>query len=66
MYGMNMLLLVVGIIFLPIFLPIGLVMIFMAIYGDFTKKYIKEVEQAKEEKKFKQDEFGTDVLEQGV
>ena len=66
MYGMNMLLLVVGIIFLPIFLPIGLVMIFMAIYGDFTKKYIKEVEQAKEEKKYNQDEFGTDVLEQGV
>ena len=66
MYGMNMLLLVVGIIFLPIFLPIGLVMIFMAIYGDFTKKYIKEVEQAKEEKKYNQDEFRTDVLEQGV
>ena len=41
-------------------------MIFMAFYGDFTKKYLKEVEQAKEEKKFKQDEFGTDVLEQGV
>ena len=66
MYSMNMLLLIVGIIFLPIFLPIGLVMIFMAIYGDFTKKYIKEVEQAKEEKKYNQDEFGTDVLEQGV
>jgi len=66
MYGMNILLLAVGIIFLPIFLPIGLVMIFMAIYGDFTKKYIKEVEQAKEEKKYNQDEFGTDVLEQGV
>ena len=63
---MNILLLAVGIIFLPIFLPIGLVMIFMAIYGDFTKKYIKEVEQAKEEKKYNQDEFGTDVLEQGV
>jgi chloramphenicol O-acetyltransferase len=56
----------VGIIFLPIFLPIGAVLIFMALYGDFTKKYIKEVEQAKEEKKFKQDEFGTDVLEQGI
>ena len=66
MYSMNILLLAVGIIFLPIFLPIGLVMIFMAIYGDFTKKYIKEVEQAKEEKKYNQDEFGTDVLEQGV
>ena len=66
MYSMNVWLLAVGIIFLPIFLPIGLVMIFMAIYGDFTKKYIKEVEQAKEEKKYNQDEFGTDVLEQGV
>ena len=66
MYSMNVWLLAVGIIFLPIFLPIGAVMIFMALYGDFTKRYMKEVEQAKEEKKFKQDEFGTDVLEQGV
>ena len=41
-------------------------MIFMALYGDFTKKYMKEVEQAKEEKKYKQDEFGTDILEQGI
>ena len=47
-------------------MPIGAVLIFLSLYGDFTKKYIKEVEQAKEEKKFKQDEFGTDVLEQGV
>tara|TARA_Y100001951_G_scaffold97283_1_gene96850 strand:- start:12 stop:212 length:201 start_codon:yes stop_codon:yes gene_type:complete len=66
MYGMNIWLLVVGLIFLPIFLPVGAVMIFMAFYGDFTKRYMKEVEQAKEEKKFKQDEFGTDVLEQGI
>ena len=66
MYNMNVWLLAVGIIFLPIFLPIGAVLIFLSLYGDFTKKYIKEVEQAKEEKKFKQDEFGTDVLEQGI
>ena len=63
MYGMNIWLLVVGLIFLPIFLPIGAVMIFMAFYGDFTKKYLKEV---KEEKKYSKDEFGTDILEQGV
>ncbi len=66
MYSMNVWLLAVGIIFLPIFLPIGAVLIFLSLYGDFTKKYIKEVEQAKEEKKYNQDEFGTDVLEQGV
>ena len=66
MYGMNIWLLAVGLIFLPIFLPIGAVMIFMAFYGDFTKKYLKEVEQPKEEKKYGQDEYGTDILEQGV
>ena len=66
MYSMNVWLLAVGIIFLPIFLPIGAVLIFLSLYGDFTKKYIKEVEQAKEEKKYNQDEFGTDILEQGV
>ena len=63
---MKVWLLAVGIIFLPIFLPIGAVMIFMALYGDFTQKYMKEVEQPKEEKKYDQDEFGTDILEQGV
>jgi len=63
---MNVWLLAVGIIFLPIFLPVGAVMIFMALYGDFTKKYMKEVEQPKEEKKYDKDEFGTDILEQGV
>ena len=60
---MNIWLLAVGIIFLPIFLPIGAVLIFLSLYGDFTKKYIKEV---KEEKRYEQREFGTDVLEQGV
>ena len=63
---MNVWLLAVGIIFLPIFLPVGVVMIFMALYGDFTKKYMKDVEQPKEEKKYDKDEFGTDILEQGV
>ena len=63
---MKVWLLVVGMLFLPIFLPVGIVMIFLALYGDFTKRYMKEVEQPKEEKKFKQDEFGTDILEQGV
>ena len=66
MYNMNVLLLAVGIIFLPIFLPIGAVLIFMALYGDFTKKYMKEVKEDKEEKKYNQDEFGTDILEQGI
>jgi len=66
MYGMNMWLLVVGIIFLPIFLPIGVVMIGLSLYGDFTKKYMKEVKEDKKEKKYDQDEFGTDVLEQGI
>ena len=63
MCSMNIWLLAVGIIFLPIFLPIGVVLIFMALYGDFTKKYIKEV---KEEKRYEQSEFGTDILEKGV
>ena len=63
MYSMNVWLLAVGIIFLPIFLPIGAVLIFLSLYGDFTKKYIKEV---KEEKRYEQKEFGTGVLEQGV
>ena len=63
MYSMNVLLLAVGIIFLPIFLPIGAVLIFLSLYGDFTKKYMKEV---KEEKRYEQKEFGTGVLEQGV
>tara|TARA_Y100001949_G_scaffold29252_1_gene22388 strand:- start:12 stop:203 length:192 start_codon:yes stop_codon:yes gene_type:complete len=63
---MNIWLLAAGIIMLPLFLPVGAVLIFLSLYGDFTKKYMKEVEQAKEEKKFKQDEFGTDVLEQGI
>jgi len=48
---------------LPLFLPIGAVLIFLSLYGDFTKKYMKEV---KEEKRYEQREFGTDVLEQGV
>jgi hypothetical protein len=55
-----------GIIMMAVFLPAGLVMIFIAFYGDFTQKYMKEVEQPKEEKKYDQDEFGTDILEQGV
>ena len=63
MYGMNLWLLVAGIIMLPLFLPVGAVLIFLSVYGDFTKKYMKEV---KEEKKYNQNEFGTDVLEQGV
>ena len=63
MYGMNVLLLAVGIVFLPIFLPIGAVLIFLSLYGDFTKKYMKEV---KEEKRYEQKEFGTDILEKGV
>ena len=63
MYSMNIWLLVVGIIFLPIFLPIGVVLIFLSLYGDFTKKYIKEV---KEERRYEQSEFGTDILEKGI
>ena len=63
MYGMNMWLLVVGIIMLPLFLPVGAVLIFLSLYSDFTKKYIKEV---KEEKRYEQSEFGTDILEKGV
>jgi len=63
MYGMNMWLLVAGIIMLPLFLPVGAVLIFLSLYGDFTKKYIKEV---KEEKRYEQSEFGTDILEKGV
>ena len=63
MYGMNIWLLAAGIIMLPLFLPIGAVLIFLSLYGDFTKKYMKEV---KEEKRYEQKEYGTGVLEQGV
>jgi len=63
MYGMNMWLLVVGIIMLPLFLPVGAVLIFLSLYSDFTKKYIKEI---KEERNYEKSEFGTDILEKGV
>ena len=66
MCSMNIWLLVVGIILLPIFLPIGVVLIFMALYGDFTKKYMKEVKEDIEEKKYSQAEYGTDILEKGI
>ena len=58
MYCMNIWLLVVGIIFLPIFLPVGAVLIGLSIYDDFTKKYIKK-------KNYEKSEFGTDILEKG-
>lgn len=48
-----------GLILLPIFLPAGLVIIGLVIYRDYTKKYVKREGYEKEE-------FGTDVLEQGV
>jgi len=63
MYGMNMWLLVVGIIMLPLFLPVGAVLIFLSLYSDFTKKYIKEI---KEERNYEKSEFGTDILEKGI
>ena len=59
MYSMNIWLLVVGIIFLPIFLPVGAALIGLSIYDDFTKKYIKK-------KNYEKSEFGTDILEKGV
>ncbi len=59
MYGMNIWLLVAGIIMLPLFLPVGAVLIFLSLYDDFTKKYLKR-------KNYEKQEFGTDVLEQGV
>ena len=60
MYSMkNTWILVMGIILLPIFLPAGLVMIGLVLYKDYTSKYTKKVNYEKEE-------FGTDVLEQGV
>jgi len=59
MYSMNIWLLVVGIILLPIFLPAGLVMIGLAVYNDFTRKYIKK-------KNYEKSEFGSDVIEQGI
>ena len=66
MYGMNMWLLVAGIIMLPLFLPVGAVLIFLSLYGDFTKKYMKEVKEDIEEKKYSQAEYGTDILEKGI
>ena len=59
MYGMNIWLLVAGIIMLPLFLPVGAVLIFLSLYSDFTKKYIKK-------KNYEKSEFGTDILEKGV
>ena len=63
MYSMNIWLLAAGIIMLPLFLPIGATLIFLSLYGDFTKKYLKEI---KDEKKYSKEEYGTDVLEHGV
>ena len=60
---MNVWLLAAGLIMLPLFLPVGATLIFLSIYGDFTKKYIKEI---KDEKKYSKEEYGTDVLEQGI
>tara|TARA_B100001245_G_C22547476_1_gene274116 strand:+ start:346 stop:528 length:183 start_codon:yes stop_codon:yes gene_type:complete len=60
---MNVWLLAAGLIMLPLFLPIGATLIFLSLYGDFTKKYLKEI---KDEKKYSKEEYGTDVLEQGV
>ena len=60
---MNVWLLAAGLIMLPLFLPIGATLIFLSLYGDFTKKYLEEI---KEEKKYSKEEYGTDVLEQGV
>ena len=59
MYGMNIWLLAAGIIMLPLFLPIGAVLIGLSLYDDFTKKYMKR-------KNYEKSEFGTDILEQGV
>ena len=56
---MNVLLLAAGIIMLPLFLPVGASLIFLSLYGDFTKKYIKK-------KNYEKSEFGTDILEEGV
>ena len=60
---MNVWLLAAGLIMLPLFLPIGATLIFLSLYGDFTKKYLIEI---KDEKKYSKEEYGTDVLEQGV
>ena len=60
---MNVWLLAAGLIMLPLFLPIGATLIFLSLYGDFTKKYLKEI---KDEKKYSKEEYGTDVLEQGI
>ena len=56
---MNVWLLAAGLIMLPLFLPVGATLIFLSLYDDFTKKYLKR-------KNYEKSEFGTDVLEQGV
>jgi len=57
---MNWILICAGIIFLPIFLPVGLVMIFLGVYSD-----IKETLSNKE-KAYKIDEYSGEIVEKGI
>jgi hypothetical protein len=59
-WKMNWILICAGIIFLPIFLPVGLVMIFLGVYSD-----IKETLSNKE-KAYKIDEYSGEIVEKGI
>ena len=53
-------LIIAGIVFLPLFLPVGLVLIFLGVYSD-----IKETLSNKE-KAYKIDEYSGEIVEKGI
>ncbi len=53
-------LIVAGIIFLPLFMPVGLVLIFLGVYSDIKETW------AKKEKAYKIDEYSGEVVERGI
>jgi len=57
---MNWLFIVAGIIFLPLFLPVGIVLIFLGVYSDVKETW------SKKEKAYKIDEYSGEVVEKGI
>ena len=53
-------LIIAGIIFLPLFLPVGLVLIFLGVYSDIKETW------AKQEKAYKIDEYSGEIVEKGI
>lgn len=53
-------LIIAGIVFLPLFLPVGLVLIFLGVYSDIKETW------AKQEKAYKIDEYSGEIVEKGI